>query len=1107
MAEFYLNQQDYIIFLEGLVHIALGVMFYFALEKDRNQRLPWVWLAWFSLFHGLEEWAVVISITWPEFVLLHWARIILMTLSIISLLKFARTGCSIIHNWLPPCRLMLALVFLPVIIAAYFLEWSNYFLYLIPFTIGGCWAAYVILTECRQKQEKNFPLLVFGVSFIVYFIAVAVGGSHHYLIHSGHITSISDLDLFILGLKSVLSVCLLLSAWQYFGVSNEFIRSLQFKIILLSLCILLAGWLLTEKMGQIADQELRDNLLSQAITAATAIRVDQVLTLSGSEEDNNNHNFHMLRNQLVTIRAAYSKSRFVYLMQYKDGQVIFLADAESPDSKDYSPPGQVYQQSDPKLVNALTKGEAYVEGPYTDEWGTFVTGIAPVGEDRSGKVIAVLGIDVLAEDWPVKIYAYRLASITVTLLVFMSTLFFVLMRLNKLEAQKTAASEVRFRAVFESATEGIIVIEANSPKIVQVNPYVVRWLGYTYEELLAIHTEVLFGQWINQVKYEICQETFQELGKSWEGRCRRYDGSWLDITVTGTRLRYKERDCVLLFTRDISVKKRAEEALRESEERYRLLFNSGNDAAFVYILQENNKPCSIIEVNDITCSMLGYSREELLLMKPEDIDGPVELFWKKLMLDKHILYETVYWTKDGREVPVEVNAHLFELKGRPTVLALARDISERKSIAERLQYLATHDSLTGLPNRYFLEEALKRTIVKSKRGTSSALLFVDIDNFKLINDNYGHSSGDQLLTVLSNLLQQNLGEDGLLARLGGDEFALLLEDVSDQEAVHLAEELLRVVSDSELCLINQNCFNISVSIGVVMIDGTMDSERLLSQADVALFTAKEWGKNRVVLAEPGDEPLNEISNINKMLGQIKGALREDRLVLFFQPVCQISSSQIIHYEALVRMLGPNGEIIPPNSFIPVAERFGLMSQIDRWVMETAIGTIKEHPELKLFINLSGTSLSDEKLLFIIEKKIKDSGINPQNLGFEITETAAVKDLVLAEHWIKRLKSLGCSFALDDFGKGFSSFSYLQVLPVDLIKIDGSYVRNISTNSTHRALVQAMSTVARTLGKKSVAEFVDDQVALEILRSMGVDYGQGYHIGKPAPLDLQQIKCS
>ncbi|MCL6638479.1 MAG: EAL domain-containing protein, partial [Firmicutes bacterium] len=456
--------------------------------------------------------------------------------------------------------------------------------------------------------------------------------------------------------------------------------------------------------------------------------------------------------------------------------------------------------------------------------------------------------------------------------------------------------------------------------------------------------------------------------------------------------------------------------------------------------------------------------------------------------------------KDGTAIWVEQhNVPLYDEKGGLTAVeGIVRDITGRKKMEERLQYLAMHDPLTGLPNRRSLEKALQQAAAKAKQGVKSALLFIDLDHFKLVNDTLGHAAGDGLLIAVACILKGRLSEEDFLARLGGDEFALLLEGTTAGEAGATAEDLRRAVEESELSPDPHGPgVNLSISVGLVMVDGSLDVQKLLSLADTALYRAKEEGRNTVALLSPGENAPEKLAEINRLLATIKSALKENRLLLFFQPVFGVKDERIVHHEVLVRLQEKNGDILLPGTFIPVAERFGLMPRIDRRVVQSALNNLRQYPSLNLFVNLSGTSLGDEALLEFIEENIRTGGVDPSRLGFEITETAAVKNPERAGRWIRRLKKIGCRFALDDFGMGFSSFSHLRDLPVDYLKIDGSYVKNLDADPTHFALVRAMNTVAHTLGKKTVAEYVENEKILNILRDLDIDCGQGYHLGRPS----------
>lgn len=450
----------------------------------------------------------------------------------------------------------------------------------------------------------------------------------------------------------------------------------------------------------------------------------------------------------------------------------------------------------------------------------------------------------------------------------------------------------------------------------------------------------------------------------------------------------------------------------------------------------------------------------------------------------------------GKTFWANLTAVLRTLQDRPYIMGILDDIDERKMAEEKLQYLATHDSLTNIPNRYSLEEALSLTVKKAEITSESALLLIDLDNFKLVNDTLGHAAGDELLIQFTKILKKNIRAWDFLARLGGDEFAIIIEGIERNEVLLMADSIRNAIYENELVVANSTRLHLSVSIGIVLIDGSLDSQKILSKADIALYKAKEEGRNKIAYVRHSEDASLEFIKINHSINKIKHALREDRFVLHYQPVVDLSNGEISHYEALVRLLNEDNQLLFPVEFIPVAERFGLMAEIDHWVVRAALRKLTEVSDITVFVNLSAVSLYNKSLLISIEEDIVSSGINPSRLGFEITETAAIKDLAVTEQWLLKLQKLGCRFALDDFGIGFSSFSYLLNLSVDYIKIDGSFVKNIDTIPAHFTLVYAMTKVAHSFGKKTIAEFVESESIANMLRDLKINCGQGYYFGKP-----------
>ena len=292
-------------------------------------------------------------------------------------------------------------------------------------------------------------------------------------------------------------------------------------------------------------------------------------------------------------------------------------------------------------------------------------------------------------------------------------------------------------------------------------------------------------------------------------------------------------------------------------------------------------------------------------------------------------------------------------------------------------------------------------------------------------------------------------------------------------------------------------FDLGASVGVVPIDGRLNAAALLALADSALYSAKERGRNRVVLVDASSSP-TPLSEASVWASRVKDALRDRRFVLAYQPIFRLATGRAAHYEALIRLRDDTGALVAPGVFLPAAEQFGLLPQLDNWVVDQVLGLLKVREDVEVFVNLSGASLGEEGHLLSIEERIRESGVGPGRLAFEVTETTAVRDMIAAREWMRRLRDLGCRFALDDFGIGFSSFSYLQSLPADYVKIDGSFIRDLDTNLANQALVKAIDTVAHTLGKETIAEQVENPGSVDILRELGVEFAQGFSLGEPKP---------
>ncbi|MEO5702704.1 MAG: EAL domain-containing protein [Gammaproteobacteria bacterium] len=441
----------------------------------------------------------------------------------------------------------------------------------------------------------------------------------------------------------------------------------------------------------------------------------------------------------------------------------------------------------------------------------------------------------------------------------------------------------------------------------------------------------------------------------------------------------------------------------------------------------------------------------------------------------------------------------------PAVLSVGLDITEHKHVEGRLAWLADHDPLTDLFNRRRFQEELERLLgLATRYQYTGALLFFDLDQFKYINDTSGHQAGDTLLKMVAQILLRIIRTTDVVARLGGDEFALILPQATPEGAIVVAEKILASLDEANLT-VNGRVHKASASIGIALFpEHGKNVQELLAIADLAMYQAKAAGRNGWHVFSAQDLSRERMQKLVYWKEKIEHSLVHDRFVLYFQPIMDVRSKAIYHYEVLLRMLEEDGTVIAPATFIAAAEHTGLIHAIDHMVLRKAIAQAAELSQqgrnICFSINLSGLAFNDPQLLSVLAETLAYYGANPKSFIFEITETAALADIVAARKLMESIKALGCSFALDDFGVGFSSFYYLRQLPVDYVKIDGSFIQHLAENPDDQILVKALCDVAKGFGKKTTAEFVENVATLSLLEKMQVDYAQGYFIGRPLPAE-------
>ncbi|MEM7351445.1 MAG: EAL domain-containing protein [Acidobacteriota bacterium] len=563
--------------------------------------------------------------------------------------------------------------------------------------------------------------------------------------------------------------------------------------------------------------------------------------------------------------------------------------------------------------------------------------------------------------------------------------------------------------------------------------------------------------------------------------------------------------------RHIVERRRAERALHASERRYRTLFDN-NPSMFFTVSRDG----ILISVNRFAAEQLGYEVSELVGRKLADLhlasDQREVLAFLEQCFDSPAIvqrWQTSQRHKDGSQIWLNVTARAIEGADTDTMaLIVCEDVTEARRLSKRLAYHASHDPLTGLANRRRFESCLNRALHEAReKQTEHVLCFMDLDQFKVINDTCGHGAGDELLRQVSALLTSKLRCNDILARLGGDEFGVVLSGCSVEDGLRVAGSLQGAVQGFRFVW-DDKSFAVGVSIGLVTITAdSRDVSSLLTAADSACYVAKDMGRNRIHLYYENDRQLAKRHGEMQWVTRINRALEEERFLLYCQPIMQLSGASVglAHFELLLRMQGEGEEEVLPGAFLGAAERYGLVRRIDRWVVEKALDALaQQRSSLDRLgfcsINLSGRSVGDRELIELIVERLASSGVPPEKICFEITETVAIANLTRATDFIRQLRALGCRFALDDFGSGLSSFGYLRNLPVDFIKIDGMFVRDILQDPMDLVMIKSIHDLGRVMGKKTIAEFVENEEILAKLTELGIDFAQGFHVGPPQPLD-------
>jgi len=689
---------------------------------------------------------------------------------------------------------------------------------------------------------------------------------------------------------------------------------------------------------------------------------------------------------------------------------------------------------------------------------------------------------------------------------------------RRLAEKALRSSEAKFRGLFESIAEGVYQ-SGRDGRLLSVNPAFVSILGYgSAEELYALPSvAMLYWNPADRAEFMRRVESEDEI-RSAEFRMRRRDGQQVVILENARAVRDAGNRIVGYegTIADITERKRAEQAVFAEKERAQVTLQSIGDAVI-----STDADGRIEYINPVAETLTAWSLDEargrpigdVLNLVNEITREPIENPLMSALGRSETgtpADHSVLITRSGQEVAIQESAApICDRQGRVIgAVIVFHDVTKERRLKRALSYQASHDALTGLINRREFDNRLHAAVLSAQRGEGSyALLYIDLDQFKVVNDTCGHQAGDRLLRDVTGLLQTRVRASDTIARLGGDEFGVLLEGCTLEQATRIAEGVRQAIRDYRF-MWGASTLSVGASVGVVQIKAeTENVASIMSAADIACYAAKDEGRNRIHVYE--QDGVSHRHREMHWVSRVTRAVEENRLELFFQPIAPIGDAaadavkQPSFHELTVRLRDDDGHLVPPSEFIPAAERYNVMSIIDRWVVTRAVELLKERlqsgaPLPLLAVNLSGTSLNEQSFAEFVMQNVGESQIAGA-LCFEITETAAVTSLSNAIYFMRELKGRGCKFSLDDFGSGLSSFMYLKTLPVDFLKIDGQFISHIATDAVDRSMVEAISKIGRALGISTVAECVESAAVLEELKRIGVDYAQGFFLAAPLPI--------
>jgi len=817
---------------------------------------------------------------------------------------------------------------------------------------------------------------------------------------------------------------------------------------------------------------------------------------------------------------------YIYSLVLQDNKVFFtsanVTDEERAANKylyNYFDP---YDDADPRIREHFINGSKsplFIE--ITDKWGTFRSIFIPMLEDDGTLFFAAADIEINHIQSLLGQRLLQEISIATIFLLFLFPLLFSFSKAQRSWArqlEKTVAdrtqelqeNQKQLNSILDHSPVGIIHYDTQGTLLT---------VSKRFEEIIGADQTKLIG--FNMIENLTDPDMLEAVSRSLEGKIGHFEGPY--TSVTGNRSAYLVAEYVAIIngrgevTGGVGVFEDATEKELATSTLKKLSLAVEQSPNVVVITDVKG----IIEyVNPRFTDITGYHFHEVIGKSPKILSSSetapeiYEDLWKTLLSGQEwrgVFHNRkkngeLYWAE-------EIISPITDDQGKIThFIALQEDVTEVRRISDEINYQTSHDTLTGLLNRREFEKQLIRVVNEAHQNHSHhALCFIDIDQFKIVNDTCGHLAGDELLRQVSNLIRDKLRSRDTLARPGGDEFLLLMEQCSLGQAERQADQIMLSLKKFRFRW-EDFIFPVEISVGLTTIDHETESAaELMKQVDTACYTAKDAGRNRIHIYRDDDELQVAHKGYIQWANEIRDALENNRFVLYAQQIQALHGQAKPGYEVLIRLISNNGELVAPGAFLPAAERYNLAPSIDRWVIRNALEWLSNHEEQlshidSVAINLSGQTLGDESLLGYIIRTLEHGRIAPNKIKFEITETAAIANLRDAQIFIKSLRGFGCQFSLDDFGSGLSSFAYLKNLPVDYLKIDGMFVKDILIDPIDEAMVRSINEIGHIMGMQTIAEFVEsDQIKARLVQ-LGVDFAQGYGIHKPVPLDqiLQPI---